>query len=81
MALRLDMVSSKLNPIWGRDQPRLVRRASAGLEQPGVVPRFMRRGLYWRLPRAPDVNLSGSVLFALGSSLMRIPSAGAWPTG
>ena len=44
-ALRLDMVSSKLNPIWDRDQPRLVRRASAGLEQPGAVPRLMRRGL------------------------------------
>ena len=80
-ALRLDMVSSKLNPIWDRDQPRLVRRAPACLEQPGAVPRRMRRGCFWRLPRAPDVNLSGGVLFALGSSLMRTPSAGAWPTG
>ena len=76
-ALRLDMVSSKRHPIWHRDQPRLVRRASAGLEQPGAVPRLMRRGLYWRLPRAPDVKVSGGVIITLGISPMRIPSAGA----
>ena len=79
--MRLDMASRKLNPIWDRDQPRLVRRASAGLEQPGAVPRLMRRGLYVRLLRAPDVNCSGGVLFTCGQLPHAHPQCGSMAHG